>query len=209
MQGNSARRIADKPSLDRHNPPHARRHHHAHQTGDRTMRAPPLVHPRLAAAAAAASLLLAACSAVPLTPSASPSATAPVRATASTPTLAGGYKKVASAPTAAVYFVNLKNGDTVSSPVLVQFGLRGIGVAPAGVEKEATGHHHLLIDVAEVDVNAPLPATDNVRHFGGGQTEVSVALPPGRHTLQLLLADHNHIPHHPVVISERITITVR
>ena len=166
-----------------------------------------LVHVHLPIVVSAA--LLAACAAVPLTAPSSATPTAPVRATASTPTLAGGYKKVASAPTAAVYFVNLKNGDTVSSPVLVQFGLRGIGVAPAGVEKEATGHHHLLINVAEVDVNAPLPTTDNVRHFGGGQTETTVSLAPGRHTLQLLLADHNHIPHHPVVMSERITITVR
>ncbi len=165
-----------------------------------------------ASTAAAAIVLIAACSAVSLSSpaaSASTAPTAPIRATASTPTLAGGYKKVASAPTAAVYFVNLKNGDSVSSPMLVQFGLRGMGVAPAGVEKEATGHHHLLINVADLDVNQPLPANDNVRHFGGGQTEVSVALPPGRHTLQLLLADHNHIPHHPVVISERITVTVR
>lgn len=153
--------------------------------------------------------VLAGCSAVPLTSPAVSTPTAPVRATTSTPTLSSGYKKVTSAPNAAVYFVNLKNGDTVSSPVLVQFGLRGIGVAPAGIEKEATGHHHLLIDVAEIDVNAPLPATDSMRHFGGGQTEASITLPPGRHTLQLVLADHNHIPHHPVVMSERITVTVR
>jgi Domain of unknown function (DUF4399) len=173
-------------------------------------RAPTRVHLLLASIAATASLLIAGCSAVPLSaPASAATPTAPVRATTSTPTLAGGYKKVESAPTAAVYFVNLKNGDTASSPVLVQFGLRGIGVAPAGVEKEATGHHHLLVDVAEIDVNQPLPATDNVRHFGGGQTEVSIALPPGRHTMQLLLADHNHIPHHPAVMSERITITVR
>jgi hypothetical protein len=155
--------------------------------------------------------LLVACTAVPLTPTAtSPApATAAVRLSASTPTLASGYKKVAAPPGAAVYFVNLKNGDTVTNPVLVQFGLRGIGVAPAGVEKENTGHHHLLVDVAEVDANSPLPANDNVRHFGGGQTEVRVELKPGTRTLQLLLADHNHIPHHPVIVSERITVTVR
>jgi hypothetical protein len=135
--------------------------------------------------------------------------TAPARLTASTPVLAGGYKKVAAPAAAAVYFVNLKNGDVVTSPLLVQFGLRGIGVAPAGIEKENTGHHHLLIDVAELDVNGPLATTDNIRHFGGGQTEARIELKPGPHTLQLLLADHNHIPHHPVVASERITITVK
>jgi Domain of unknown function (DUF4399) len=135
--------------------------------------------------------------------------TPPARLTASTPVLAGGYKKVAAPAAAAVYFVNLKNGDVVTSPLLVQFGLRGIGVAPAGIEKENTGHHHLLVDVAELDVNGPLATTDNIRHFGGGQTEARIELKPGTHTLQLLLADHNHIPHHPVVASERITITVK
>ena len=161
---------------------------------------------KLNLAALAAVCSLAACSQADLQVA---PATAALRISASTPTLAGGYKKVAAPAAAAVYFVHLKNGDVVTNPVLVQFGLRGIGVAPAGMEKENTGHHHLLIDVAEVDVNAPLPTTDNVRHFGGGQTEVRVELKPGTHTLQLLLADHNHIPHHPVVISERIAVTVK
>ena len=161
---------------------------------------------KLNLAALAAVCSLAACSQADLQVA---PATAALRISASTPTLAGGYKKVAAPAAAAVYFVHLKNGDVVTNPVLVQFGLRGIGVAPAGMEKENTGHHHLLIDVAEVDVNAPLPTTDNVRHFGGGQTEVRVELKPGTHTLQLLLADHNHIPHHPLVISERITVTVQ
>ncbi len=137
------------------------------------------------------------------------SATPAVRMSPSVPTLAGGYKKVVAPASAAAYFVNLKDGDSVTSPVLVQFGLRGIGVAPAGTEKENTGHHHLLVDVANIDVNGPLPTSDNVRHFGGGQTEARIELKPGTHTLQLLLADHNHIPHHPVVMSERITINVR
>ena len=155
---------------------------------------------------------LAACSSVPLQTSAPATAapsTAAVRMSASTPTLAGGYKKVTAPAGAAAYFVNLNNGNVVASPVLVQFGLRGIGVAPAGIEKENTGHHHLLIDVAEIDVNTALPMSDNIRHFGGGQTEVRVELKPGTHTLQLLLADHNHIPHFPAVMSERITVTVK
>ena len=136
-------------------------------------------------------------------------ATAPARVSASTPTLSSGYKKVAATPNARLYFVNLANGQTVSNPVRVVFGLSGMGVAPAGVEKEGTGHHHLLVDVAEWDANAPLPANDNFRHFGLGQTETSLTLAPGMHTLQLVLGDQNHIPHHPVVASERITITVK
>jgi Domain of unknown function (DUF4399) len=135
--------------------------------------------------------------------------TAPMKVNASTPTLAAGYVKVAATPGSSLYFVNLKNGDTVSSPVLIQFGLRGMGVAPAGIEKAGTGHHHLLIDVAELDVNSPIPTTDQHRHFGLGQTEVTLEMTPGKHTLQLLMGDQNHIPHHPVVMSERITITVK
>lgn len=135
--------------------------------------------------------------------------TAPAKVSASMPALSTGYKKVAAPPEAKVYFVNVANGATVSNPVKVVFGLSGMGVAPAGIEKAGTGHHHLLVDVAEWDANNPLPANDNFRHFGLGQTETSVTLSPGTHTLQMVLADQNHIPHHPVVASERITITVK
>ncbi len=135
--------------------------------------------------------------------------TVPAQVTASTPTLSSGYQKVAAPAGARVYFANLRSGMVVSSPVTVVFGLEGMGVAPAGVEKSATGHHHLLINVNQWDANAPLPATDNIRHFGGGQTQSTLELKPGQHTLQLVLGDQNHIPHHPVVVSERITITVR
>lgn len=135
--------------------------------------------------------------------------TAPLNANASAPTVLGSYNKVAAVSGTSLYFINVKNGDTVASPVNVQFGLKGMGVAPAGVEKAATGHHHLLVDVAELDVNAGIPMSDQHRHFGLGQTEVSIALKPGVHTLQLVLGDHNHIPHHPVVMSERITVTVK
>ena len=135
--------------------------------------------------------------------------TAPMKVNVSTPTLAAGYVKVAATPGSSLYFVNLKNGETVSSPVLIQFGLRGMGVAPAGIEKAGTGHHHLLVDVAELDVNAPIPTTDQHRHFGLGQTEVTLEMKPGQHTLQLQMGDQNHIPQHPVVMSERITITVK
>jgi Domain of unknown function (DUF4399) len=135
--------------------------------------------------------------------------TAPLKTNASAPTVLGSYNKVAAVSGTSLYFINIKNGDTVASPVTIQFGLKGMGVAPAGVEKAGTGHHHLLVDVAELDVNTGIPMSDQHRHFGLGQTEVSIALKPGVHTLQLVLADQNHIPHHPVVMSERLTVMVK
>lgn len=123
--------------------------------------------------------------------------------------LPAGHRKMAAPAGAGLYFINLRNGEVVSSPVLVQFGLRGMGVAPAGLEKAETGHHHLLVDVAALDPNAPLPADGHHRHFGAGQTETLLQLPPGGHTLQLVLGDHNHIPHHPPVLSERITVWIK
>ncbi len=109
-----------------------------------------------------------------------------------------------------LYIVTPSHGQTVSSPVTVRFGLSGMGVAPAGIDKANTGHHHLLIDLPGApDLNRPLPSDANHRHFGGGQTEVSIELAPGRHTLQLLLGDHNHVPHDPPVMSEKITIEVK
>jgi hypothetical protein len=112
---------------------------------------------------------------------------------------------------AKVYIINLKDGAEVTSPFLVQFGLSGMGIAPAGVEKPNTGHHHLLIDTKMTDeqMKAPIPADDTHKHFGGGQTEAMVTLAPGKHTLQLLLADWTHIPHAPPVMSAPITITVK
>jgi hypothetical protein len=111
---------------------------------------------------------------------------------------------------ASVYIISPKSGDTVSSKFTVQFGLKGMGVAPAGVSHPNTGHHHLLVDLAkDPDMSVPLPVTDNIRHFGNGQTEVELTLPPGKHTLQLLLGDYLHIPHEKPVISQRITITVK
>ena len=113
-------------------------------------------------------------------------------------------------PAAVVYFITPADGETVANPVTVRFGLKGMGVAPAEVEKANTGHHHLLIDVADLPpLDEPIPADDQHRHFGGGQTEITLDLPPGTHTLQLLLGDQNHIPHDPPVVSERITITVK
>ncbi|MEL7448141.1 MAG: DUF4399 domain-containing protein [Pseudomonadota bacterium] len=111
-------------------------------------------------------------------------------------------------PEAEVYIVQPADGATVSSPVRVVFGLKGMGVAPAGVEREGTGHHHLLIDTCLPDLDRPIPADDKHRHFGGGQTETLLELAPGKHTLTLLLADHRHVPHDPAVYSKTIEITV-
>ena len=89
------------------------------------------------------------------------------------------------------------------------FGLRNFGVAPAEVRKDNTGHHHLLVDVDLPPFDEPIPNTKNHLHFGKGQTETYLELPPGRHTLQLILGDHDHIPHDPPLVSKKITITVR
>ncbi len=112
---------------------------------------------------------------------------------------------------AKAYFINLKDGAEVDSPFLVQFGLSGMGIAPAGVEKPNTGHHHLLIDATLTadQMKEAIPVDDNHRHFGAGQTETTVTLPKGQHTLQLVLGDWTHIPHVAPVMSEPITITVR
>ncbi|MEM6943351.1 MAG: DUF4399 domain-containing protein, partial [Pseudomonadota bacterium] len=112
---------------------------------------------------------------------------------------------------ATAYFINLEDGVTVSNPVTIRFGAKGIGIAPAGVEWPDTGHHHLIINEAieGAELNEPIPADDNHRHFGGGQTEVTLDLPAGTHTLQLVMGDHDHIPHEPPVMSERITVTVK
>lgn len=117
---------------------------------------------------------------------------------------------VSEAPAnAEVYVVQPGDGDTVQSPVTVVFGLRNMGVAPAGTDKEGTGHHHLLIDTdVPSDLSKPLPATDQIKHFGGGQTETEIMLSPGEHTLQLLLGNYAHVPHRDPVMSEKITIIV-
>jgi Domain of unknown function (DUF4399) len=115
---------------------------------------------------------------------------------------------------AKVYFLNIKDGDTVSNPVVIRFGLAGMGVAPAGLQGDATagtGHHHLLVnkELTGAALKEVIPMDDQHRHFGKGQTETSLTLPVGTHTLQLVLADWTHIPHNPPVMSERIKITVK
>ena len=117
--------------------------------------------------------------------------------------------RTASSDGAEVYIITPVDAEQVSSPVTIKFGLRGMDVAPAGTEKANTGHHHLIIDAPLPPFDEPVPADDNYRHFGGGQTEVTLDLGLGNHTLQLLLADHNHIPHEPVIRSGRIIINVK
>ena len=106
-----------------------------------------------------------------------------------------------------LYIISPTQGETVTSPVTVKFGLRGMGVAPAGVEKKGTGHHHLIIDGDLPEMGKPMG--QNVKHFGGGQTETSIDLAAGTHTLQLILGDHQHVPHEPPVYSKKIEIIVK
>ena len=132
----------------------------------------------------------------------------------SSATWAGG--ETPSNPEAMVYFVNLEDGATVTSPVTVVFGLSGMGVAPAGTDKENTGHHHLLLNRPPLgqgedgadELSYGLPADEHHLHFGGGQTETMLELAPGSHTLQLVLGDMGHVPHSTPIVSEVITITV-
>jgi hypothetical protein len=126
---------------------------------------------------------------------------------ATTPALAGETPAPADAK---VYFINLKDGDTVTSPVTIRFGLSGMGIAPAGTEAPNTGHHHLIIDekIEGEALNEAIPVDEHHIHFGKGQTEATVTLPKGSHTLQLVLGDWSHVPHKPPVMSDRITINV-
>lgn len=110
---------------------------------------------------------------------------------------------------AAVTILEPKNGATVSSPLTVKFGVSGIELAPAGSDKPNSGHHHLLIDAKLDDPKGPIPADDHHKHYGKAQTEASVELAPGTHTLQLVLGDKNHLPFDPSIQSEVITVTVK
>lgn len=110
---------------------------------------------------------------------------------------------------AKLYIISPTSGETVSNPVTVRFGLAGMGVAPAGVATPDTGHHHLIIDAPLPPLDLPLPKDDEHLHFGGGQTQTTLTLPPGKHTLQLVLGDKDHVPHDPPLVSEPVTFTVR
>jgi hypothetical protein len=141
-------------------------------------------------------------------------AAALIAATLAGPIWAGG--ETASNPDAQVYFANIQDGDTFVSPVTIVFGLSGMGVAPAGTEKENTGHHHLLIDRPPLgqgddgadELSNGIISDEHHKHFGGGQTETVIDLEPGQHTLQLVLGDLGHVPHSTPIVSEVITIVI-
>ena len=120
-----------------------------------------------------------------------------------------GLPRTASSPLARVYFISPSDGQVLKTDVVVRFGLTGMGVAPAGTAVEGTGHHHLIIDSPLPAMDQPLPKDDKHLHFGKGQTEAMIRLGHGKHTLQLVFADANHIPHQPPLVSEKITVTVR
>ncbi len=113
-----------------------------------------------------------------------------------------------SADGASVFFITPANGTTVSNPIHIEFGIAGMDVVKAGVDQPHSGHHHLLIDTDLPDVGLPIPADEHHIHFGDGSTATEISLPPGDHTLQMLLGDHRHIPHNPAVVSQPITVTV-
>ncbi|MEL6299986.1 MAG: DUF4399 domain-containing protein [Pseudomonadota bacterium] len=129
-------------------------------------------------------------------------------AASAAPALADDHRTKAPAG-AELYFIGVEDGASLSNPVTIRFGLKGMGVAPAGIEKEKTGHHHLLINQKLETYADPIPNDETHRHFGGGQTEVTLDLPAGTHTLQLVLGDQNHIPHDPPIESKVITVTVK
>jgi hypothetical protein len=111
-------------------------------------------------------------------------------------------------PSASVYFVDVKSGDTLQPKTVIHFGLRNMGVSAAGTVKQNTGHHHLLIDVDLPPLDQPIPNDDNHLHYGSGQTEAEINLAPGPHTLQLLVGDKDHIPHTPPIMSDKISVNV-
>ncbi len=125
------------------------------------------------------------------------------------PLMAHAGDRSPSPDNAEVFIVAPKDGEEVTNPVVIKFGIKGMDVAKAGTQIPNTGHHHLLVDAELPVLNQPIPKDANHMHFGGGQTEATLTLTPGKHTLQLLLGDGNHVPHHPAVISKVITITVK
>jgi hypothetical protein len=121
-----------------------------------------------------------------------------------------GFADTPSPPNATVYIISPKSGDTVSASVKVLFGLRGMGIAPAGIDAEMTGHHHLVVDYETPPLDDYLPTgSPQVTHFGKGQTETDLILEPGEHTLQLIFGDKDHKPHVPPVVSDVVKITVK
>ncbi len=108
-----------------------------------------------------------------------------------------------------VVILQPKNGENVNQTFEVYFGIEGMTLASAGTYEPATGHHHLIIDADLPDLSLPIPSSSNYLHFGQGQDQTQLTLMPGKHTLQLILGDGNHIPHKQPLISKKIEITVR
>ncbi len=125
------------------------------------------------------------------------------------PAIAEELERKPAPADARVYIISPTSGEEMTGPVLVRFGLRGMGVGPAGIDWPNTGHHHLIVDAPTPPLGMPIPADEHNIHFGGGQTEVEIELAPGEHTLQLVLGDYLHIPHDPPVVSEVIRIRVK
>ena len=160
---------------------------------------------------AALGLTIAACGKPPAPPAEAPPAAeaAPPPAAEAPAVDAAPLPRSDSAAGAKVEILSPRDGDIVSSPVKVVFGLEGMTVAPAGDPTPNSGHHHLLVDVAAPDLGLPIPKDAQHLHFGQAQTEAEITLAPGQHTLQLVLGDANHVPHNPPVISSPISITVQ
>lgn len=158
----------------------------------------------------AATVALAACSqksadqSQPAAPAAAPAAAAPAA-----PPPAAGLPRQKAPDGTTVSFVGIKDGDTVTSPFKVGFAVTGAKVAPAGTTDPGTGHFHLIIDSDLPPQDAPLPANEHVKHYGKGQLEDTLTLPPGSHTLQIEFADGLHLPFDPPVVSDKITVTVK
>jgi hypothetical protein len=154
--------------------------------------------------------LLVACGQQPPPAPAAPVAPPAAAPAAATPPAAAALARKPAPAGATAYIIEPADGARVTSPVRVVFGLKGIGVAPAGVDRNDAGHHHLLVDAPlPSDLGLPIANDEQHRHFGGGQTEVELTLAPGRHTLQMLLGDHLHIPHDPPITSSVVTIEVQ
>lgn len=152
--------------------------------------------------ALAAAAILAACGEEPgETPALTAAESADAKATAVMP-------RTASPDGAAVFFISPADGDIVSSPIVVEFGITGMAVVKAGEQQPASGHHHLIIDAGPPDLGAPIPADEHYVHFGDASTSTELTLEQGEHTLQLLLGDYLHVPHEPPVMSDLITVTV-
>ena len=130
-------------------------------------------------------------------------------ASAEQSTLPAVLPRTASAAGASVFFITPEDGATVTNPISIEFGIEGMNVVKAGTEQAHSGHHHLLIDTGLPNPALPIPADEQHVHFGDGSTATEITLQPGQHTLQMLLGDHQHIPHNPPLVSEVITITVK